>query len=70
MKSATLLTFVVVTLIALLHVLRLILRIQVTVGGAVLPVWASILAALFFGGLALGLWREHAAPRSPAVKHH
>jgi hypothetical protein len=67
MKTTTLLTFIVVTLIALLHVLRLILRVQVTVGGAVVPVWASILAALFFGGLAWGLWRDHAAPRSAAA---
>jgi hypothetical protein len=67
MKTATRLTFVVVTLIALLHLLRLLLRVHVTVGDAVVPVWASIPAAVFFGGLAWGLWREHAAPRSAAV---
>jgi hypothetical protein len=67
MKTATLLTFVVVTLIALVHVLRLILRVEVTVAGTVVPEWASILAALFFGSLAWGLWREHAARGSPTA---
>ena len=52
MKPATLLTFVVVILIALLHVLRFILRVEVTVGGAVVPLWASLPAVLLFASLA------------------
>lgn len=67
MKPATLLTLVVMTLIALLHVLRFILGVEVTVGGAVVPTWASLPAILFFGSLAVGLWREHRAPRPAAV---
>jgi hypothetical protein len=66
MKPATRLTFIVVTLIALLHVLRLIVGVTVVVGGAVLPLWPSVVAALFFGALAAGLWREHAT-RTPAA---
>jgi hypothetical protein len=66
MKPATGLTFIVVTLIALLHLLRLIVGVNVIVGGAVLPLWPSVVAALFFGGLAVGLWREHVT-RAPAA---
>jgi hypothetical protein len=67
MKPATLLTFVVVILIALLHVFRFILRVEVTVGGAVVPLWASLPAVLLFASLAVGIWREHMAPRAPIV---
>lgn len=67
MKPATMLTLVVVTLISFLHVLRLILRVEATVAGAEVPLWASIPAAVFFGGLAIGIWREHLSSRPPAV---
>jgi hypothetical protein len=66
MKPATLPTFVVVNVIVLLHVLRLILRIDVTMGGAAVPSWFSVVATLFFATLAAGLWREH-LPRPPAT---
>jgi len=72
MKPATLLTFIVVTVIALLHLLRIIVGIDVTVGGAVVPLWLSVVATLFFGSLAGGLWREHitgqpAGPPKPRI---
>lgn len=67
MKPATLLALVIVTLIAVLHLLRFILRVEVTVGGAVVPLWVSLPATLFFAALAVGLWREHMAPGAPAA---
>lgn len=67
MRPATLITFLVVTLIALLHLLRLMVGVEVTVSGAVVPSWASLPAALFFAGLAAGLWREHKPPTPPAA---
>jgi hypothetical protein len=65
MKPATRITFFVLSLISLLHLLRLVFRTAVTVGGAVVPVWFSIVGLVFFGALASALWREQAAP--PAV---
>jgi hypothetical protein len=65
MKPATVLTFVVVVLIAVLHVLRLIFHVTLQIGGAVVPVWPSAIATIFFTTLAVGLWREHRSP-SPA----
>jgi len=62
MKPATLLTSVVMTLIAVLHLVRFLLGVEVIVAGAAVPVWVSVPATLLFGGLALGLWRERTAP--------
>ncbi|HEX9692966.1 MAG TPA: hypothetical protein VGA22_12795 [Gemmatimonadales bacterium] len=62
MKPATLLTFVMVTLIALIHVGRLIVGVEVMVAGVTVPRWVSLPGALLFGFLAAGLWREHARP--------
>jgi hypothetical protein len=66
MKPATRLTFIVVTLIALLHLLRLIVGVNVTVGAALIPAWFSVVAMLFFTALGIGLWREHSG-RPPAA---
>jgi hypothetical protein len=46
------------SLIALLQLLRFILGWEVTLNGAIVPVWASGLAFLIVGGLAVMLWRE------------
>jgi hypothetical protein len=64
MKPATLVTTILLVLVALVHVLRLMLRVEVTVGAAVVPMWASALAIIVPAALAVGLWRENAAPRS------
>jgi len=65
MKPATLISFVVVSLIAALHIVRLLFQVEVRVGSTVLPVWPSAIATIFFTTLAVGLWREHHS-RSPA----
>ena len=62
MKPATLVTTILLVLIAFAHVLRLLLRVEVTVGATVLPMWASAVGAIVPVALALGLWRERAAP--------
>jgi len=59
MKPATMVTQVVLAFIAVLHTLRLILRVPVVVNDVTVPVWASIPGAVFFGALAFGLWRDH-----------
>lgn len=66
MKPATMLTFIVLDLIAAAHLVRLVVGLDVRVGGTVVPVWFSALGFVFFGGLAVGLWREHVA-RLPAT---
>lgn len=67
MKPATLVTAILLVLIALAHVVRLALRIQVTIDGAVVPMWASVVATILPAALAFGLWRENAHARRAAV---
>ncbi len=50
-------------LVALLHLARLVFSVEVVIGGAAIPAWASVLAVIVPGALAVGLWRE--ARRSP-----
>lgn len=59
MKPATLLSFVLLVLIAVLHALRLAFRVDVVAGGIAIPVWWSAPALVFAAALAVGLWREH-----------
>ncbi len=58
MKPFTTVAVVVFTLVACLHVLRILLGWEVVIGGAVIPVWASYLGLFIAGGLAAMLWRE------------
>ena len=59
MKPATLITAITLALIAVAHLLRLLLRIEVTVGSFPVPSWMSLVAALFTGVLAILLLREN-----------
>ncbi|MBI1983271.1 MAG: hypothetical protein HYS61_03640 [Acidobacteria bacterium] len=67
MKPATVVTTIFLVLVAILHVLRLVFGVEVTVGGAVVPKWPSVLAILVPSALALGLWREHRSRQPVAV---
>ena len=57
-KPFTLLAVALFSLIAILQLLRFILGWEVTVQGISIPVWASGIAFVVAGGLALMLWRE------------
>ena len=59
MRPATWVTTIFLALVALLHLLRVALSVPVTVGSANLPMWMSVAACLFTGGLAIVLWREN-----------
>ena len=59
MKPATRLSFIVLNLIALLHALRLVFELRVTVAGVAIPEWLSFVSAILFAALAAGVWREH-----------
>ena len=58
MKPFTMIAVGVFSLIALMQLLRFILRWEITVNGAIVPVWGSGIACVIAGGLAVMLWRE------------
>ncbi len=58
MKPFTTLAIAVFTIVAFLHVLRILMGWEVTIQGAEVPMWASYLGLLIAGGLAFLLWRE------------
>ena len=59
MKTATTGAVLLLTAIAVLHLLRVIYGVEITADGMSIPIWASWLGILVPGGLAFGIWREH-----------
>ena len=57
-KPFTMLAVLVFALVALVHLLRLVYGWEATINGAAVPMWASILALVVSGGLAVMLWQE------------
>ena len=64
MKPAVMIAVVFLVLIALVHCLRLIFGVAITVNGTAIPMWASVLAVIGPGALAGWVWREQLAPRA------
>ncbi len=58
MKSVARIVTIFLALVALGHLLRLVLQVQVVAGGVRIPLWASAVACVVTGGLAILLWRE------------
>jgi hypothetical protein len=58
MKPAALLAVIFLALVALGHLLRVALSLQLTIGGTDIPMWMSVVACIVVGGLAIMLWRE------------
>ncbi len=58
MKPAALIATMILTLVALAHLLRIILRVEVTAGGTPIPMWLSGVAVVLAGGVAIMLWSE------------
>lgn len=58
MKPFTKIAVAVLTIIAIVHLIRLFAGWEVIVGGFVVPVWWSGLGLVIAGGLALMVWRE------------
>ena len=58
MKPAALVVTLVLSAIAVLHVLRLIFQVEVSIGGTVFAMWTSAVAAAVLVVLVLWLWRE------------
>ena len=57
-KPFTVIAIALLSLIAVLQLLRFVLGWEVTVNGLSIPVWASGIACVVAGGLAVMLWRE------------
>jgi hypothetical protein len=49
---------VLLTVVALAHLLRVIFGVQATVADSVVPMWVSVAATIVAGGVALMLWRD------------
>jgi len=58
MKPFTTLAIVIFTIVAMVHLLRILMGWEVLIQGTVVPMWASYLGLLIAGGLAFLLWRE------------
>jgi hypothetical protein len=58
MKPASLVAVLVFSLVAITHLLRLVLRTEVLVDGASIPLWVSVVGLILPGTLAVALWRE------------
>ncbi len=58
MKPFTTIAIIVFSLIAFMHLLRLLFVWEVTINGMIVPVWLSLLGFMISSGLALMLWRE------------
>lgn len=59
MKPATSVTVMLLGLFAVAHIVCVALGVDVTVRGVAVPMWASVVAALFFATLAGAVRREH-----------
>jgi hypothetical protein len=57
-RPASLVAAILFWLIALVQLLRVLLRVEATAGGVNIPLWISILAFVVFGALGIWLWRE------------
>jgi high-affinity Fe2+/Pb2+ permease len=57
-KPFTIIAVVLLLVIALLQLLRFIMRWEVTLNGVSIPVWASAIACLVAAGLAVMVWVE------------
>jgi hypothetical protein len=58
MKTVARLVTIFLTLVAVAQFLRLVLQIEVVAGGVRIPLWASAVACVVTGGLAILLWWE------------
>jgi hypothetical protein len=58
MKPFTSIAIAIFVLVAVAHLLRLVFGWDVVIGGAVIPMWISVVGIIVAGGLAAMLWRE------------
>ena len=56
MKPFTKIAIAVFSLVAILHLLRLVFGWEVIVSGIIIPLWVSVIGLIVSGGLAFLLW--------------
>ena len=61
MKTFTVTSIIIFSLIAILQLIRFVLGWEVSVNGVTIPVWVSGMAFIVLAGLAVMLWRENRA---------
>jgi hypothetical protein len=67
MRRYVLVSGLFLALITCVQLLRLVLRWPVTIAGASIPLWASVIAALIAGSLAIWAFRVSARGNSAAA---
>jgi hypothetical protein len=66
MKPGSLVAIILLELVALAHLLRIFLGLQVTVGATEIPMWVSVVGVIVPGAVAYLLWREGRSDRTAA----
>lgn len=61
MTRVTLIAAVLLTLVAVAHLLRILFHMEATIGGVSVPMWVSVIATFVAGGVAILLWRDRNA---------
>lgn len=67
MKPGSLIATALLSLVALAHIARIVLRIPVTVGTTPVPMWVSVVGTLVPATVAFMLWRESQTTDSAAA---
>ncbi|HJV47829.1 MAG TPA: hypothetical protein VJ549_01010 [Geothrix sp.] len=62
MKAGSFLATVFLGVIAMAHLIRVLLHLNVQIGSFPVPLWMSLVAFLFCGALAITLYRESTRP--------
>jgi hypothetical protein len=57
-KPATTIAIILFSLIAVIHILRLVFHWEIVAAGFVVPLWVSVPGFIVAGGLAFLLWKE------------
>ena len=58
MKPAVSVVTLFLSIVAVLHLLRLVFQLPITIGSTEIPMWASVVAVIVTGLLAAWLWRD------------
>lgn len=58
MRPGSAVAMILLALIGILHLLRVLLEIPITVGITTIPMWASLVATIIAGAVSVLLWRE------------
>jgi hypothetical protein len=59
MKPVLLVVTIFLLLVALLHLTRLVLQVEVIVSGTTIPLWISVFGTIVPASMAVLLWREN-----------